>query len=182
MDVIDSRRAYRALDPVGVTENVIAELSKAAALAPSCSNNQPWRFVFTTNEPVLSRLKETLSRGNSWALDSDLIIGVFCRVEDDCRLPDGREHYLFDTGMASAFLILRATDLGLVAHPIAGYDHEKAREVLNIPEDMILITLIVVGRHSEEKRAAMSEESRVKEDNRPERKRSEELFFRDVYR
>ncbi|MFB0562029.1 MAG: hypothetical protein ACETWM_12570 [Candidatus Lokiarchaeia archaeon] len=35
---------------------------------------------------------------------------------------------------------LRATKLGLVTHPIAGYDEEQVKKVLNIPEDMRVIT------------------------------------------
>ncbi len=49
MDVvtaIQTRRAYRSLDPVAITAELINELTKAAGLAASCFNKQPWRFVF----------------------------------------------------------------------------------------------------------------------------------------
>jgi nitroreductase len=49
MDVkraIEERRAYRSLDPAGITDDLINDLAESARLAPSCFNNQPWRFVF----------------------------------------------------------------------------------------------------------------------------------------
>jgi nitroreductase len=69
-----------------------------------------------------------------------MIIAVFSRVDYDCVIR-AREYYLFDTGMATAFITLRATELGLVAHPIAGFDENKAKDTLGIPDDMRLTTL-----------------------------------------
>jgi hypothetical protein len=51
-----------------------------------------------------------------------MIIAVFSQKDLDCIRRGGREYYLFDTGMATAFMILRAMGLGLVAHPIAGFN------------------------------------------------------------
>jgi hypothetical protein len=36
-----------------------------------------------------------------------------------------------------------------VAHPIAGYNEGAVKEILGIPEEMRVITLVIVGRHSE---------------------------------
>ena len=54
----------------------------------------------------------------------------------------------FDTGMAVAFLQLRATELDLVAHPFAGFKPKAVAEILNIPEDMTVIALVAVGKRS----------------------------------
>lgn len=58
----------------------------------------------------------------------------------DCKLSDGRD-YFFGCGMAVGNLMIQATQMGLVAHPIAGYDPLKVKEALAIPQDYILITL-----------------------------------------
>jgi nitroreductase len=58
----------------------------------------------------------------------------------------GRDYFLFDTGTETGFLVLRATDLGLVAHPIGGFDEQKVEEVLHIPPHMTVITLVIHGR------------------------------------
>ncbi|HEX7502285.1 MAG TPA: nitroreductase family protein, partial [Acidobacteriota bacterium] len=78
-------------------------------------------------------------------------------------------YYLFDTGMATAFLILRATEMGLVAHPISGFDEDLAKEALGIPADMRLITLVNVGKHLLPPNALLSEKQAETEKTRPER-------------
>jgi nitroreductase len=144
MDIIEKRRAYRSLGPAAIDERLVRDLAAAASLAPSCFNKQPWRFVFAYDKDVLQRLREAMNKGNEWTRAASLIIAVASRRDLDCLVGE-REYYLFDTGMATAFMILRATEMGLVAHPIAGFNEEKAKEILGIPGELRLITLVNVG-------------------------------------
>jgi len=66
-DAIENRRAYRAIEPISVSEGLIEDLAYHASLAPSCYNNQPWRFVFVKSREKLEELYKALSTGNSWA-------------------------------------------------------------------------------------------------------------------
>jgi nitroreductase len=177
-DAIAKRRAYRALDPVGIEDELLKTLSEAGSLAPSCMNNQPWRFVLVSSDEALSELKKTLSKWNAWAQKASMIVAVCARKEDDCQNPDGRDHYMFDTGMATAFLILRATELGLVAHPIAGYDHAAAKKALSVPDEYTLIAFIIIGKHGSDT-SVLSEKQLAQENARPPRKPLSENFFRD---
>jgi nitroreductase len=178
---IEERRAYRSLDPAQITDELIEDLAQSASLSASCFNKQPWRFVFVHDKEVLSQLFSAMSKGNEWTRQASLIVAVFSKKELDCVVK-GREYYLFDTGMATAFLILRATERGLVAHPIAGYDEEKAKQVLKIPEDMTLITLVNVGKHADEIHKLLSEEQAKIERTRPERFPFEKFAFVNAYR
>jgi nitroreductase len=181
MDVrnaIETRRAYRSLDPVEITDALVRDLADCARLAPSCFNNQPWRFVFVRDPAVLGELHTALSSGNEWAEQASMIVGVYSKKEYDCDIK-GREYFLFGTGMATAFLVLRATELGLVAHPIAGYKHARAKEILNVPEEMTLITLVMVGERSGTLNPALSEKQRNDEAQRPNRMTFEEFAHFD---
>ncbi|MBO3808172.1 MAG: nitroreductase family protein [Candidatus Brockarchaeota archaeon] len=173
-EAIESRRAYRAIEPIEVTDGLIKDLAYNASLAPSCYNNQPWRFVFVKSREKLMELYGALSSGNSWAKTASLIVAVYSRKDYDC-IVKGREYYLFDTGMAVAMMILRATELGLVAHPIAGYDQDKAKKALEIPEEDILITLIIIGKHSNKAVSSLSSKQMEAELKRPPRKGFEEI-------
>jgi nitroreductase len=179
-DAIDERRAYRSLAPVGIADETLEELARAAQLAPSCFNNQPARFVFVRDREMLGRMHEVLSSGNEWARAASMVIAVFCEKESDCVIRD-REYYLFDTGLAVGQLLLRATELGLVAHPIAGYSPKKTREVLGIPEQAQVIALIMVGKHAEDISSVLSEKQAESEHERPERLPIEQVAFRDRY-
>jgi nitroreductase len=180
-EAIEKRRAYRSLEPVEITDLLLDELARAASLAPSCFNNQPWRFVFVRDPEILKQMHGTLSPGNEWVQKAPLIIAIFSKKEQDCAMKDGREYFLFDTGIAVGFIVLRATELGLVAHPIAGYSEIKAKQVLGIPDEFRLITLINVGKHSEFINPVMSEKQVADEKKRPDRKPVHEWAYLDKY-
>ncbi|MEW6528171.1 MAG: nitroreductase family protein [Spirochaetota bacterium] len=177
---IEARRAYRSLAPVTITENMVSELAKAAALAPSCYNNQPWRFVFVYEPGKLDELKKALAKGNEWALKASMIIAVFSKEKDDCVLKN-RIYHQFDTGMATALLLLKATELGLVAHPIAGYDEEAVKKACVIPHEFTVITLIIIGKKDDVIHDDLSEWQKESEKSRPPRKPLEDFAFHNVY-
>jgi len=175
-EIVNKRRAYRSLLPFEVKEEMIKELVELATLAPSCFNKQPWRFVFVYGKENLEKIFSTLSEANAWAKKASMVIAVFSKPDLDC-IVKGREYYLFDTGMATANIILRLTEMGLVAHPIAGFNEEKAKNVLNIPQEYRIITLIIVGRHNENYAEVLSEKDANSEKNRPPRKNFNEIAF-----
>ncbi|MHA1419642.1 MAG: nitroreductase family protein [Candidatus Heimdallarchaeaceae archaeon] len=147
VELVHKRRAFRALDPIDISEEFIKEVVDLAARSPSCMNRQSWRFVFVKDKEQLERLHPALSGGNYWAKDASMLIAVFSKPDLDCVIGE-REYYLFDAGMATLQLMLALVNKGLVAHAMAGFNVKIAKEVLNIPEDMRLITLIAVGKHS----------------------------------
>ncbi|MFO7639350.1 MAG: nitroreductase family protein [bacterium] len=177
-EAIDRRRAYRSLAPVEITDELVRELAGAARLAPTCFNNQPARFVFVRDPARLEAMKPVFSKGNAWCHAASLVIAVCARKQDDCLIHD-REYYLFDCGLQTALLVLRATELGLVAHPIAGYSPKKVRAVLGIPDDRAVATLVIVGRHADEVSPVLSDEQARAERQRPERLPFEEMAFLD---
>ena len=83
--------------------------------------------------------------------------------------------------MAVEAMILCATELGLVAHPIAGFNPDKTKEILGIPEEMDVITLIIMGKHSEKINPVLSEKQIEAEKKRPERKPLSEFVSLNRY-
>jgi len=184
MDVkqaIEQRRAYRSLDAVEITKELINDLAQCARLTASCFNNQPWRFVFVHDSKVLKHLHSALSKGNEWIHHASMIVAVLSKKDLDCVVK-GREYYLFDVGMATAQMILRATELGLVAHPIAGFHEDKVKEILGIPEDITVITLVNFGKKRDELRPELSEKQREWERKRPERLPLEKFVHINSYK
>ncbi len=180
-EAIEERRAYRSLDPVEIDDSIIKDLAESAKLSCSCFNKQPWNFVFVQDNNKLNEMRDALSQGNEWAYNASMIIAVFSKEELDCVVKE-RKYFLFDTGMAVGMMILRATELGYVAHPIAGFDEDKAKEILNIPPEMRLITLVIVGKHSKEIKKELSEFQIKGEKQRPPRKPFEEFAWINEFR
>jgi nitroreductase len=183
MDVIkaiNERRAYRSFAPVTITAELVRDLARCAQLAPTCNNNQPARFVFVWEPAMLEKMKAAFSKGNVWCHADSMVIAVFAEKEADCLIKD-REYYLFDTGLQTAFLILRATELGLVAHPIAGFSPAAVREVLGIPPQFEVVTLVNVGKHADTISPVLSEKQVYDETHRPERLPLEQVAFFNHY-
>jgi nitroreductase len=178
-EVIERRRSTRSLAPVAITDAMVRELAHAASLAPSCYNRQPWRFVFVYEETTLDAVKAALnSPGNDWAKKASLIVGVFSEKNLDCIVKE-REYFLFDTGMATGMMLLKAVELNLLMHPIAGFDEEKAKKAMGIPAGMRLITLLICGAKADSIDPMLNESQRASEMTRPARKPFEQFVYRN---
>lgn len=180
MDVdgaIETRRARRALDRGSIDSSSIEVLIKALRLSASCFNNQPWRVLIVDEGESLEKVRGALSRGNVWATKAPLIMVIAANSEDDCRLSDRRDYFLFDCGLAVGQMLLAATEMGIIAHPIAGYKAEIVREALSIPDEYVIIALVICG-HPGDDTSLLSEKQLISEEVRPERKPVSEIFFR----
>jgi nitroreductase len=142
---IAKRRAFRALSEAPIPMEILGRLAEAAHLAPSCANNQPWRLVIAAGAEALAGVKASLTTGNYWAKKASAIAAFTTRLDWDARLDHGRDYAFFDLGMAAMNFQLQAIEEGLIAHPIAGFDPAAAKLALGIPEDVVLMTLVILG-------------------------------------
>jgi len=179
-EAIETRRAYRSFAPAEITDSLMGELAEAARLMPSCFNNQPWKFVFARSPQALAKVHACLSKGNEWVKGASLIIAAFARKDYDCVIKE-REYYLFDLGLAVSAMTLRATELGLVAHPIAGFNNEAVRKTLGIPEGNQVLVLINVGKKGSDLSALSSYQSAQETGPRPARLAPENIYSVDAY-
>lgn len=147
---IEKRRSYRGLESVEITDDMIEKLVWSASLAPSCYNNQPWKFIFVRSKDKLEQMKKAISKGNEWMYDASCLIAVLSKKELDCVVKN-REYYLFDTGLGVGQLMLMATEMGLATHAVAGFSPKTTAEILSVPEGWDIITIIAVGQKSKKK-------------------------------
>jgi nitroreductase len=54
--------------------------------------------------------------------------------------------HLFDCGNAFENLALQGTAMGLVVHGMAGFDYERARSELGVPETFAVAAMFAVGK------------------------------------
>lgn len=178
--LVSKRRAYRKLKPFDVEPSIIKELVDIAKLAPSCDNKQPWRFVFIYDKEQLKEMNKAFYEQNRWVKNSSLLVGVFSKPDYDCRV-ENRDYYLFDTGIAVSYMMLRATEMGLVAHPTSYFDETEAKKILKIPEDMKLITILVMGKHVESGEIKLTPDQEHDELERPRRLSIQYLSYLNNY-
>ena len=160
-EVIEKRRSIRKFSEKPVSRELLEQLIRAAALAPSASNMQAWRF-FVADEPELVRAIDSFSPGLSGtppviiAIASDL-------AEVERRGSKNSLVYglMMDAAMAAENLMLEAADLGLGTCAIKSYNDKAVHKLLNLPDTMRLEILISVGwpaaEPREPKRKAMDQ-------------------------
>jgi nitroreductase len=138
-----SKRSY--LDKP-VAADSLQRIFEKIRWSPSCSNNQPWRFIFVSEKSRHGKVVEALAPGNEWAAHAPVLIVVCARESDDfTRKDDPVKYYQFDCGLAVMSLLLAAVDEGLMAHPMAGWDAGKLHAALDIPSEYHVMCLISLG-------------------------------------
>jgi nitroreductase len=108
---------------------------EAARLAPSARNLQPWHFVLVQGDEAIDELVSGgFPESNQVLKNAPLVILICAREEDDVTR-EGKSYYLFDAGLTVENLLLAATDLGLLTHPILMFDESEVKRILEIPDD-----------------------------------------------
>lgn len=145
-DLIRRRWSPRAFDDRPVPGPLLASILEAARWAPSCYNEQPWRFlVATRNDPEgHARAVSVLVEGNAWAARAPVLI---LSLAKPLFAHNGKPnvHAWHDVGAASENLALEAFNQGLVAHSMAGFKRDEARAAYGIPAEWEPVAMTAVG-------------------------------------
>ncbi|RED40440.1 nitroreductase family protein [Paenibacillus sp. VMFN-D1] len=139
-----NRWSTRAFSTRKVSDQDLYTILEAAHWAPSSYNDQPWRFIVAKTEEQLSKFHSFLNEFNlTWASSAPVLIVVASDKLRENGDPNGA--HAFDAGAAWASLAIQATILGLHTHAIGGFDRNKAREILNVPDHIDLHAVIALG-------------------------------------
>jgi len=145
------RWSPRAFSSDPLSDREVQTLFEAARWAPSCYNEQPWRFVYATEPEERAKLVSCLVAKNQlWAGRAPLLMFILARRNFQKTGKENR-HAPYDAGAAWMALALQARKLGLYAHAMAGFNQEKAYEVLGASrEEYLVMAAIAVGRKTED--------------------------------
>ncbi|HEX7661047.1 MAG TPA: nitroreductase family protein [Pseudonocardiaceae bacterium] len=164
--LIAQRWSPRALDPTAeLTDDQLRALLEAARWAPSFGNTQPARYlVGRRGDETFGRVFEALTdRNKDWARNAAaLLLGVVVTRGDKGEIP----YTDYGLALATENLVLQAVAEELVAHQMAGFDHEAASRAFELPEDVQPRIVVAVGRSGDPERL-------------PERMRDRELAPRN---
>jgi len=140
LDLARSRRSVRQYRPEAVPPELLDQVLEAGRWAPSAVNTQPWEFLVVTDAEVKQKLYElTGAMGLKWKhlLTAPVVIVICGRKltrwsRDDCIF-------------AAQNMMLCAADLGLATCWIGGFNEEKVRRLLSIPERFHLPGMMTLG-------------------------------------
>ena len=144
LELAARRYSVRAYKPDPVEEEKLQIVLKAARLAPTAANRQPFQLIVVHTEGRKSELEKIYHR--PWFVQAPVIIcACALGLKGWSRSSDGVNYTLVDVAIAFDHLTLAATSLGLGTCWIAAFDVESARQVLGIPNEVDPIVLTPLG-------------------------------------
>ncbi len=135
---IKCRRSIRNYQTAEIPEDVLEELIDCARLAPTARNTQPWEFIIIKDKDTLDNIGRLASHG-PFIKDAAACI-IVCS--------DDYDYFLEDCSAATENILVAAQSLGIGSCWVAGHGKkyaEQIKEMLNIPKDIHVVSLIPLG-------------------------------------
>lgn len=143
--LLASRHSTRAFQRgAELTDQQVTALLEAARWSPSCSNTQPWRFIFAIRDtPDFKRVLDCLDPGNAaWAQQaSALMIAVRTNANDGGPL----SHAAYDLGQSVAHLTFQAAAEGLTLRQMAGFDADAVSTEFSLDSNLVPTAAVAIG-------------------------------------
>ena len=141
------RWSPRAMSGQEITNDELMSLFEAAKWAPSSYNNQSWRFIYAKrNTKYWNKFFNLMVEFNqSWTSNAAALVVIISKKTFDHNGNPTRTHSFY-TGAAWQNLALQGSLLGLVVHGMEGFDYEKARKELNVPDDYQIEAMAAIGK------------------------------------
>jgi nitroreductase len=176
-ELIRRRWSPRSFSNRDVSTEDLQTILEAARWAASSYNEQPWRFLVARKsdgapyEKILSLL---VPANQAWAKTAPVLL-IMAAKRTFSHNDSPNRYGLHDAGQALAHLFLQATALGLHAHGMAGFDTERARKELEIPDDYDLGAAVALGYLASPDQ--LPEQYRQSETSKRTRKPLKEIVF-----
>ena len=141
-ECVQTRRTVRNFKPDPLPEELVFRIVQAGRWAPSSSNSQPWHFIVVQNRDTLTALGEIATQGR-FISQAPLAIAIVMDNATRPQLDAGRaiqqmELVAWSQGVGTCFVGVRAED-----------QQREIKELLGIPAEMELITLLPFGYRAE---------------------------------
>ena len=177
LEAIKTRRATKKFDKsYKMTSEQVKSLMEHAILSPTSYNQQNWRFITITEQSVKEQISKA-ARDQSQPLEGSLVI-ILCGnmnawKEEPLRYwknhpsekqetvknalqrkyadsaQNRRDEAIRSCGMAAQTIMLAARQMGLDSCPMGGFEYDELAKVINLPENHLIVLMIVVGKAAE---------------------------------
>lgn len=149
LEAILTRRSIRKYSKEKVPDEKIHKLLEAAMSAPSANNYQPWHFIVINDKKIFDQIPK-FHPYSKMIKNASVAIAV-C---GDKKLEKNNDYLVQDCSAATENILLAAHALGLGAVWLGIYPRKERlsnlKKHLNIPDDILPISLISIGYPAEQ--------------------------------
>jgi nitroreductase len=149
-DAIVKRKSIRRYNDSPIPKNKLLKVLEAARLAPSASNQQQWKFVVVRDADKRKQLSIAANGQPHVASAPVVIAGV--ATNPNRIMMCGVATYPVDLAIAIDHMTLAAVNEGLGTCWIGAFSQDKAREVIGVPDNYLIVALLPLGFPAEEGR------------------------------
>lgn len=169
---IKERWSPRAFDANKTLEDTdLKEIFEAARWAPSCFNEQPWRFMaFGRDAEQRSVVESALNEGNAWAKEASHLVVIAASTEFGHNGKPNR-HAFYDTGAAVISLIYQAQTHGIASHQMAGFNRDQLEKDLHCPDKHEFVAVLALGYECENKEKSVLNETLLEKEKAPRQRK-----------
>lgn len=153
VEMIKNRRSIRKFENRPISDDVLNQILEAGQWAQSWANTQCWELIVIRDEKIKQQLQETMAKGNpatNSITNAPVLLAVCAKLQTSGYYKGQAptkfgDWYMFDLGIFTQNICLAAHSLGLGSVVVGLFDHDKAKDVLNIPTGYELVDLIPIG-------------------------------------
>lgn len=138
-----NRLPVRGFADRSVPLELVMRVLDCACYTASAAERQPWRFVVV--QDALARHRLATAAFNSRLARSAPVLVLGCARVHSHVSGHGRPSHPLDLAAATQSMVLAAADMGLAAAWITGYREDMVREVVGIPADVPVISMLALG-------------------------------------
>lgn len=169
------RWSPRAMSGEEISRDELMRLFEAARWAPSSFNAQQWRALYArrNTEHWQTFFDLLVDANKSWAKNAAVLVVFISRKNFEHNEEPSVTHS-YDCGAAWENFVLQGFQQGLVVHGMQGFDYERARTELRIPDEFQIEAMTAVGKPGAKE--SLPEKLRQRESPNDRRKLSESVF------
>jgi nitroreductase len=143
MEAIRRRFSVRRYRDKPVEERKLRDILEAGRLAPSASNGQEWRYIVVRDEEKRKRLMKA-AHGQAFVAEAPVVIAA-CAETDNRVMSCGQRAYPINVAISVDHMTLKAVEEGLGTCWIGRFNEAKAKEILDVPEEIRIVELLTLG-------------------------------------
>lgn len=142
-EAISARKSVRKFLDKQVEDEKLARVLEAGRLAPSARNLQEWRYLVVRDDELRKGLIEAAA-GQGFVGQAPVII-VCCAETDGHVMRCGEPCYPIDVAISVDHMALAAAAEGLGTCWIGAFYQDKVKQLLGIPKEIRVVTLLPLG-------------------------------------